>query len=515
MSQENPQGLSSKPLSRRDLLKGAAAGGALAMLPVALNAEGLKASTPGHFQRFGVDEALVRKALSEALSRGGDYAEIYFQHTVGNYMGLEDGIVSRAYTSVDFGAGIRVIKGDQVGYSFTEDLSPRALCQAARTAASIASGPAHPGPRAFKLLKHPDHYAIQLPWASVQADRKVPLLRTVNDRIFALDGRVLKVRANYQDEDTRVLIATSEGFLAEDHRPMCTLSASCVAEQNKKREQGYSAISGRQDFSLLDAASLENLAKEAVRLTVVGFDAVKPEGGEMEVVLAPGASGILLHEAIGHGLEADFNRKAISIFSDKLGKKVAEPFVTIVDDATLPHTRGALNVDDEGQPTQKTVLVENGTLVSYMHDRISAQHYKLKSTGNGRRESFRHAPIPRMRCTYMEPGPHEREEIIRSVKKGIYAETFTNGQVNIGAGDFTFYVKTGYLIEDGKLTRPIKDVNIIGSGPEVLRKVVMVGKDLKIDQGTWTCGKDGQGAPVSQGLPTVKVSSITVGGVRS
>jgi len=503
------------PFSRRDLLKGGASSMALAMLPISLNAKGGKGSGPGHFQRFGVDEALVLKALSEALSRGGDYAEIFFQHSVSNYIGLEDRIVSRAYTSVEFGAGIRVIKGDQVGYSFTEDLSAKALGQAARTAAAIASGPGHSGPRGFKLLPNPNHYAIQVPWESVQADRKAPLLRTVNDRIFALDPRILKVRASYQDEDTRVLIATSEGFLAEDHRPMCTLSASCVAEQNKKREQGYYALSGRHDIGLLDATSVERIATEAVRLTVVGFEAVKPEGGEMEVVLAPGASGILLHEAIGHGLEADFNRKGISIFSDKVGQKVAESFVTIVDDATLNHARGALNVDDEGNPTQKTVLVENGTLASYMHDRISSQHYKVKSTGNGRRESFRHVPIPRMRCTYMEPGPHEREEILRSVKKGIYAETFTNGQVNIGAGDFTFYVKTGFLIEDGKLTRPIKDVNIIGTGPDVLRKVVMVGKDLQIDQSTWTCGKNGQGAPVSQGLPTVKVSSITVGGVRS
>jgi TldD protein len=245
------------------------------------------------------------------------------------------------------------------------------------------------------------------------------------------------------------------------------------------------------------------------------FDAVKPEAGEMEVVLAAGSSGILLHEAIGHGMEADFNRKNVSIFADKINKPVAENFVSIVDDATNPNIRGSVNVDDEGNDTEKTFLVENGILRSYLHDRISAQHYNVKSTGSGRRQSFRYIPQPRMRNTYMLPGPHKKEEIIGSVKKGIYAEMFTNGQVFIGAGDFTFYVKSGYLIEDGKLTKPIKDVNIIGNGPKVLRDIVMVGDDLEMAEGGWTCGKNGQGVPVSMGLPTVKVSKITVGGVKS
>jgi TldD protein len=245
------------------------------------------------------------------------------------------------------------------------------------------------------------------------------------------------------------------------------------------------------------------------------FEAVKPEAGEMEVVLAPGSSGILLHEAIGHGMEADFNRKKISTFADKMNKPVAEKFVNIVDDGTIPNLRGTINVDDEGNDSQKTVLVENGILNSYLHDHISAQYYKVEPTGNGRRESFRFNPVPRMRNTFMPAGPHDPEEIIRSVKKGIYTEEFSNGQVSIGAGDFTFYVKTGYLIEDGKKTRPIKDVNVIGNGPEVLRRITMVGNDLKFDEGLWTCGKDGQGMPNQMGLPTVKVSAMTVGGVDS
>ena len=272
--------------------------------------------------------------------------------------------------------------------------------------------------------------------------------------------------------------------------------------------------SGRYGIEHYTPERIDTLARDAVRRTVLLFDAVKPSAGEMEVVLAPGSSGILLHEAIGHGMEADFNRKKISIFADKMGKSVAEKFVNIVDDGTIPGLRGTINVDDEGNATRKTFLVENGVLRSYMHDRISARYYGVEPTGNGRRETFRFSPIPRMRNTFMPPGPHDPEEIIRSVKKGIYTEEFTNGQVSIGAGDFTFYVKTGYLIENGRKTRPIKDVNVIGNGPEVLRRITMVGNDLKFDDGWWTCGKDGQGAPNQMGLPTVKVSAITVGGVN-
>jgi TldD protein len=296
---------------------------------------------------------------------------------------------------------------------------------------------------------------------------------------------------------------------------MARCSVSCTAEQDGRREENYYIIGGRQGLEFLNADSMDHLCRETVRRTVALFDAVKPEAGEMEVVLAAGSSGILLHEAIGHGMEADFNRKGISIFADKMGKPVAEPFVTIVDDGTNKGARGALNVDDEGNDTEKTYLVQDGILTSYMHDRISTKHYGVKPTGNGRRQSFRYSPLPRMRTTYMLPGPHSKDEIIRSVKKGIYAEHFTNGQVYIGAGDFTFYVKSGYLIENGEITNAIKDVNIIGNGPEVLGRIVMVADDLELSSGGSTCGKDGQSVPVSLGLPTVKVSSITVGGVNS
>jgi TldD protein len=293
---------------------------------------------------------------------------------------------------------------------------------------------------------------------------------------------------------------------------MTSLGLSCVAEQDGKRESNGYNVSARADLSYYSPERLDRVVREAVNRTTVLFEAVQPAAGEMPVVLAAGSSGILLHEAIGHGMEADFNRKGVSIYSDKIGKPIAKPFVNIVDEGTQTAARGAINVDDEGNPVGKTSLVENGVLTTYLHDSISAKHYKVAPTGNGRRESYQYAPMPRMRSTYMLPGPHKKEEILASVKNGIYCTNFTNGQVNIGAGDFTFYVKNGFLIEDGKLTKPIKDVNIIGNGPKVLEKIDMVSDDLAIDEGGWTCGKDGQSVPVSQGLPTVRVASITVGG---
>jgi TldD protein len=309
-----------------------------------------------------------------------------------------------------------------------------------------------------------------------------------------------------------VLIADSNGRLVEDYQPMTLLYLSCVAEQNGRRESNGYVVSGRNGFELYSPEQLDRVLKEATSRTLILFDSIQPPAGEMPVVLAAGSSGMLLHEAIGHGMEADFNRKGISIYADKIGKPIAKPFVSIVDDGSVDFNRGAINVDDEGNVAGRTLLVDNGVLATFMHDEISARHYHVKPTGNGRRQSYAFPPIPRMRATYMLPGPHKREEIIASVKKGIFCETFTNGQVQIGAGDFTFYVKNGWLIEDGKLTRPIKDANLIGNGPKVLESIDMVGDDLKIDEGGGTCGKDGQRVPVSLGMPTVRVASMTVGG---
>jgi TldD protein len=329
------------------------------------------------------------------------------------------------------------------------------------------------------------------------------------------DKRIIKSRVWFDDKSAYRLFAASDGRVRCDYQPMVELYAICTAEQNGQKEKNSHSLSVRRGLEFISEDVLNDLADEAVRKTVILFEAVNPGAGEMEVVLAAGESGILLHEAIGHGMEADFNRKGESIFSDKIGKPVAEKFVSIVDDGTNKHVRGSLNFDDEGNATEKTYLVKDGILVSYMHDHISSQFYKVKPTGNGRRQSFRYSPIPRMRNTYMLNGPHKKEEIIASVKKGLYAESFNNGEVHIGPGDFTFYLNSGYMIENGKLTKPVKDINIIGNGPEVLKRMVMVADDFKLSESGGSCGKSGQSIPVSMGLPTVKVSAITVGGINS
>ncbi|MCK4825832.1 TldD/PmbA family protein, partial [bacterium] len=403
--------------------------------------------------------------------------------TIVNYIGLEDKAVNRAYSNVDFGVGIRVLKGDQTGYSFTEEITPAAMKLAAKTAANIADTSKKYQPVSLKLHKHPNYYPIETPWEKVSINEKIPYLQKINDKIFSLDSRVIKSRLWFINESSYILLINSDGRVVYDYRPMGQISVTVSAEQKGKREENYFGLADRRGIEFFTKENMDRLAEEPVKRTMKLFEAVKPEAGEMEVVLAAGSSGILLHEAIGHGMEADFNRKNISIFCDKINKPVAEKFVSIVDDGTNPNKRGSLNIDDEGNDTEKTFLVKDGILRSYLHDRISSRHYKVKPTGNGRRQSFRFEPVPRMRNTYMLPGPHTKEEIIRSVKKGLYTETFTNGQVFIGAGDFTFYVKSGYLIENGKLTQPVKDVNIIGNGPQVLKDIVMVADDPKLSEG--------------------------------
>lgn len=466
-----------------------------------------------YFERFGVTERLIADTLAAALSRGGDHADVYFQHRVGADLGLEDGAVNRAYASVELGVGVRVVKGDQTGYGYTEDLGAASLVECAKTAAVIADGPARLGPSRFHVgAPLPNRYPLVRPWDEIRPEEKLPLVSALNARTFAADPRVKKVNVFLHDEAGVVLVADSSGRMTEDRQPMTVLYLSVLAEQDGRREQNGYNVAGRAGFEFYTPDRLDRVVREAVARTTILFEAGKPPAGEMPVVLAAGSSGILLHEAIGHGMEADFNRKGVSIYADKIGKPIAKPFVNIVDDATNVGARGAINVDDEGNAAGTTHLVENGVLATYLHDAISARHFGVAPTGNGRRESYRHPPLPRMRATYMLPGPHEKDEIIRSVKKGIYCVNFSNGQVNIGAGDFTFYVKNGWLIEDGRLTKPVKDVNIIGNGPKALEQVDMVSNDLAIDEGGWTCGKDGQSVPVSQGLPTVRVASMTVGG---
>ncbi len=462
---------------------------------------------------FGLDDAIYRRVIGTALGSGGDFCDLFFQQRTANSIGLEDNEVNRASRSVDLGVGIRVVSGDATGYAFCEELEEKSMHEVAAVAAAIARGGAKAAPLDLTQTAVPDRYPIHTPWEQVTTEEKLPMLGRINERALAVDPRIKKVRMRFGDGASHVLIVDSDGRKAYDYRPMTVLYVFCVAEEGERREENYFTVGGRFGLDFYTQELLDRAADEAARKTLLLLEAIRPEAGEMPVVLAAGSSGILLHEAIGHGMEADFNRKGISIFSDKIDKPIASELVSIVDDGTVASDRGAINVDDEGNAVESTLLVDKGILRTYLHDRISARHYGVVPTGNGRRESFRSVPLPRMRNTYMLPGPHQHEEIIRSVKKGIYAESFTNGQVQIGAGDFTFYIKSGNLIEDGKLTAPIKDVNIIGNGPQVLKDVVMVGDDLVLDQGGWTCGKDGQSVPVSLGMPTTKISSITVGGM--
>jgi TldD protein len=476
---------------------------------------GNKNTTPvlSAMEHFGVSDADVRKTLAAALEKGGDYADLFFEHTFSNSIGLQDGIVNRASSNIDFGMGVRVLSGDQTGYAYIENITLEEMLKAAGTAARIASSSvkAKPVPLTEKPIKS-NYYAISTPWEGVVLKEKTPYLQKLNDKIFSLDKRVQKVSASLSDSTSHILFCNSEGVSYYDYRPMVTLSAVCIMEENGRFENSYAARAYRKGFEFLSDDTIDIIAREAVENTAILFKAIKPKGGEMPVVMGSGGSGILLHEAIGHAFEADFNRKNISIFSEQLNKKICNEHINVVDDGTIPFNRGSINIDDEGTYVQKTYIVKEGILTSYLHDRISAKHYGIPSTGNGRRESFRNMPMPRMRATYMEAGNVTESDIIASVKRGIFVDKFTNGQVQIGAGDFTFFVKSGYLIENGKLTQPIKDINIIGNGPKALADITMVADNAKIDNGTWTCGKDGQSCPVTCGMPSALVSKLTVGG---
>ena len=462
---------------------------------------------------FGITESDLKKVLSAALEKGGDYVDLFFEHSYYNSIGLQDGAVNRASSNIDFGVGVRVLSGDQSGYAYVEDITLKEMLRAAQTAARIASVGRQKEP--VNLTELPitnNYYKVQTPWDEILVKDKMPYLQQLNEKIFGMDSRVTKVSAGISDTTSHIFFCNSEGEMYYDYRPMAIMNAQCIMTDGTRIENNGASRAFRKGTEFLTDTLVDEIANEAIAKTSILFSAVKPKGGEMPVVMGTGGSGILLHEAIGHAFEADFNRKNTSIFSDKLNKTVCDSNINVVDDGTIPFNRGAINIDDEGIEGQKTYIVREGVLASYLHDRISAKHYGIRSTGNGRRESFRKVPIPRMRSTYMEAGKYSEEEIIASVKKGVYAATFTNGQVQIGAGDFTFFVKNGYLIENGKLTQPIKDVNIIGNGPKALADITMVGNNFTMDNGTWTCGKDGQSCPVTCGMPSALVSKLTVGG---
>ena len=464
-----------------------------------------------YLEIFEVTVPQLEKLTSTALAHGGDYSDLYFEHTTFFNLLLKDGVVSSGGFHTDFGVGIRVLKGEKTGYAYSESTAMPDMLKAAEAASAIALG----ADASLSFCAVPnrslDLYPFRRSWRDDDASAYLPFLKALEEKIFRGDSRIVKVIIRLSNSISDVLMFNSGGELTTDSRPMGSLTATAVFEQNGKTENKSVSRSFRMGAEMINENLSEEIAAEIVKGIDARFEASRPKGGQMSVVMGAGASGILLHEAMGHAFEADFNRKGQSIFSDRMGKRICPEGIDVVDDGTLLWNRGSGNYDDEGVPAEKTYMVRDGILTSYLHDRISAAWYGLKPTGNGRRENFRYNPIPRMRATYMENGKADPESIIASVRQGIYVDEFSNGQVKIGEGDFTFFVKSGYLIENGHLTAPVKDINIIGNGPQALADMVAVGNDLKIDNGTWTCGKE-QSVPVSCGMPTVLVSSLIVGG---
>jgi len=462
---------------------------------------------------YEIDPERARKLLEVALRRGGDHADLFAEFSVGASMVLEEGIVKTASRGVSLGVGVRVRRGYAAGYAYTEDLEWESLVRCAETAAQIAEGNAL-AVAAVTERAHPDRYRVDHPSVLAAGAAKRDLLLGAGKAAHAADARVHRVEASIAESYREILVATSDGRFVRDVQPMVRFGVRAIAEGGGRRQAGSSGGGGRfgMEYFDLPGKSPDEHAREAARVAVAMLDAREAPAGEMEVVLGPGDSGILLHEAVGHGLEADFNRKGTSNYAGRVGTPVASSLCTVVDRGDLDHGRGSINVDDEGNTGVSATLIEGGTLRGYLHDELSAKHYGLDPTGNGRRESFRCAPLPRMTNTLLLAGPHDPEEVIRSVKKGIYATRFGGGQVDIASGDFVFSLSEAYLIEDGKLTAPVKDVNLIGNGPDALGKVTMLGNDLRVSDGIWTCGKDGQSVPVGVGCPTIKISSMTVGG---
>ena len=460
---------------------------------------------------FGTDVPTLDKLVATALSNGGDYCDLYFENTVYFNLMLKDGAVTSGGCHTDFGVGIRVLKGEKTGYAYSETTELSDMMAAARAASAIALTGGMPLNYGSTRDCQCDIYPDTKDWREAETSSIRQFLENLADKVSHKDNRIIKVlaRASYSMSD--VMCYNSLRELTTDTRPMGSVTVSAVFQQGDKTETKTASRSFRMGYELLSDGLAEELAEEVVKRIDERFEARRPKGGQMPVVMGAGASGILLHEAMGHSFEADFNRKGQSIFSDKLGRKICSENISIVDDGTVSFNRGSGNYDDEGVPAQKTFMVKDGVLTSFLHDRISAAWYGVEPTGNGRRESFRYNPIPRMRATYMESGNASPESIISSVRNGIYVDEFSNGQVKIGEGDFTFFVKSGFLIENGRLTTPVKDINIIGNGPQALADIVAVGNDLKIDNGTWTCGKE-QSVPVTCGIPTVLVSNLTVGG---
>ncbi|MGC8500969.1 MAG: metalloprotease TldD [Leptospirillia bacterium] len=463
----------------------------------------------------GSQESLATALGQVALPSEVDDADLYFEHTTREHYSLEDGLVKKAGQEVSQGVGARIVSGEKTGFAFTEELSPRQIALALESARRIARGSGGGQPLA---LSRPGRPALDLyPTTDLALDRPVPekieILATIDRLCRKESSRVVQVMASLAFELKTIQIVRADGQVVVDRIPLTRLNVSVIAQEGENRQTGSYGWGGRTDFSAI--ASPKNLAhacREAVRMAMVNLSARPCPSGTMDVVLGPGWPGILLHEAIGHGLEGDFNRKGTSAFSGRIGQRVASPLCTIVDDGTIPGRRGSLNVDDEGTPTQRTVLIENGILKGYLQDRQNARLMGTRSTGNGRRESYAHTVMPRMTNTVMLPGETDPAEILASLDRGIYAVNFGGGQVDITSGKFVFSMSEAYYVENGKILHPVKGATLIGNGPDVLTQVRMVGSDMSLDSGVGTCGKDGQSVPVGVGLPTIRVDGLTVGG---
>ncbi|MGH7844660.1 MAG: metalloprotease TldD [Candidatus Binatia bacterium] len=468
--------------------------------------------------RFGIGARDLNRVLGTALEKKADYADLYFEYRINDAVSLEEGLVKNSSRSTANGVGVRVLKDAKTGYAFTDDVTIENLELSARTAQYIAQNQESQVPASVRTGRGEarDLYSITKPVTDVALQEKIALLEKMDRLARSLDSRIKNVFVSLASEQKIVLLASSEGWVAGDVQPLTRLNITCIAEDKGNRQTGSFGGGGRAEFSFfIENGNCERYTREAARQALINLEALDAPAGMMDVVLGPGWPGILLHEAIGHGLEGDFNRKKVSAFTDRIGQKVASELCTVIDDGTIPARRGSLNIDDEGTSTQRTVLIEKGILRGYLQDRLNASLMKMPLTGNGRRESYAHIPMPRMTNTFMLAGENSPEEIIGSVRKGLYAVAFGGGQVDITNGKFVFSASEAYLIEDGKVTRPVKGATLIGNGPDVLTRVSMVANDLRLDEGIGTCGKDGQSVPVGVGLPTIRVDGLTVGGTAA
>ncbi|WP_126453281.1 metalloprotease TldD [Sulfuriflexus mobilis] len=464
----------------------------------------------------GLGEAELQKVLDHLMSHDVDNADLYFQLSRHESWSLEDGIVKDGHFNIDQGVGVRAISGEKTGFAYSDAIMLPALTQAADAARTIARRGGNNGVKAWSGTQGRDLYTPRDPLASIPAEAKIALLQSVDAAARAADPRVVQVMASIAAVHDTILVAASDGTLAGDVRPLVRLNVNVIVEQNGKREQGSHGGGGRFGYDyFLDNALAKDYAEEAVRQALVNLEAIEAPAGTMDVVLGPGWPGVLLHEAVGHGLEGDFNRKGSSAFSGRVGEQVAAKGVTVVDDGSMTDRRGSLNVDDEGTLTQENILIEDGILCGYMQDKMNARLMGVAATGNGRRESYAHLPMPRMTNTFMRAGEHDPEEILASVNNGLYAVNFGGGQVDITSGKFVFSASEAYLIENGKVTAPVKGATLIGNGPDVMNRIRMIGNDLALDSGVGTCGKEGQSIPVGVGQPTLRVDALTVGGTNA